>query len=100
MTVIFAVPLARLVVGVKVADLVSPDPLSIPNVPPVTTKSPAVPSQAKLEPGSSVKVKVMAAVSPIFKVETLEVIVTLGASVSIEIDGDVPAEPVFPAESM
>ena len=95
-----AEPLLKFGVGVKAAVRVRPVPLMAPNVPPVTAKSPAVPFQAKLAPGSSVNVKVMAAVSPDFKLETSEVIVTLGASVSIETDGDVPTEPVFPAESM
>ena len=94
-----AVPLARLVVGVKIADLVRPEPLMALKVPPVTAKSPATPFQAKLEPGSSVNVKVMTAVSPDFKVDTSEVIVTLGARVSIEIEGDEPAGPVLPAAS-
>ena len=94
-----AEPVPKLVVGVKVADLVRPVPLIAPRVPPETVKSPAVPFQAKLEPGSSVNVKVMAAVSPDLKVGTSEVIVTLGARVSIEIEGEDPAAPVFPAES-
>ena len=93
------VPLARLFVGLKIADLVIPMPLIAPRVPPLTTKSPMVPFQAKLVPGSSVKVNVMAAVSPDFKVETSEVIDTLGARVSIEIEGDEPVGPVLPAAS-
>ncbi|MNV65187.1 hypothetical protein D3C71_1578700 [compost metagenome] len=53
-------------VGVKVAVRVKPDPDMAPSVPPVTTTSPVVPSQAKVVPGSSLKVKVMLAVSPDF----------------------------------
>ena len=65
-----AEPLLKFGVGVKRAVRVRPVPLMDPKVPSVTAKSPEVPSQAKLEPGSSVNVKVMAAVSPDFKVET------------------------------
>jgi hypothetical protein len=62
-------------------------------------RSPVVPFQAKLVPGSSEKVNVMSAVSPTFNVDTLEVIVTVGGRVSIVIEGDAPTEPVLPAAS-
>ena len=94
-----AEPLDKLAVGVNVPVLVSPVPLIALKVPPEMVRSPVVPFQAKLVPGSSEKVKVMVAVSPAFSVATLEVIATLGASVSIVMDGEVPAEPVLPAES-
>ena len=96
---ILAEPLDKLVFGVNVPVLVSPVPLIALKVPPEMVRSPVVPFQAKLVPGSSEKVKVMVAVSPAFSVATLEVIATLGASVSIEIEGEEPAEPVLPAAS-
>ena len=92
-------PLPILAVGVNVAVRVRPVPLIAPRVPPETVRSPAVPFQAKLEPGSSEKVKVIAAVSPTFSVATLDVIATVGVSVSMVMEGDVPADPVLPAES-
>ena len=88
-----------LAVGVKVAVRVSPVPLIAPRVPPETVRSPVVPFQAKLVPGSSEKVKVITAVSPTFSVATLDVIATVGVSVSMVMEGDVPADPVLPAES-
>jgi hypothetical protein len=94
-----AEPLERLAVGVKVAVLVSPVPLIAPSVPPEMVRSPVVPFQAKLVPGSSENVKVMFAVSPTFSAATLDVIATVGASVSIVIEGEIPADPVFPAAS-
>ena len=71
-------------VGVKIAERVKPVPSIALRVPPVTIKSPSVPSQIKLEPGSSVKVKVTVAVSLILKVETLEETTTSGKVVSIK----------------
>ena len=94
-----AEPLDKLAVGVKTAVRVSPVPLIAPKVPPDTVKSPAVPFHAKLVLGSSVKVKVMVAVSPIFNVPTSVEITTVGAAVSMEIEGEVPADPVLPATS-
>jgi hypothetical protein len=95
-----AEPLERLAVGVKVAVLVSPVPLIAPSVPPEMVRSPVVPFQEKLVPGSSENVKVMFAVSLIFRVAISEVIVTVGESVSIVIVGEAPAEPVLPAVSV
>ena len=83
----------------KVAVRVSPVPLIAPRVPPEMVRSPVVPFQAKLVPGSSEKVKVIVAVSPTFSVATLEVIAIVGASVSIVIEGEVPADPMLPATS-
>ena len=94
-----AEPLDKLAVGVNTAVRVRPVPLIAPKVPPEIVKSPAVPFQVKLVPGSSEKVKVIVAVSPAFSAATFEVIATVGASVSIVIDGDKPAEPVLPAAS-
>jgi hypothetical protein len=94
-----AEPLDKLAVGVKTAVRVSPVPLIAPKEPPEIVRSPTVPFQVKLVPGSSEKVKVMLAVSPTFRVATLAVIATVGASVSIVIEGEVPAEPVLPAAS-
>ena len=94
-----AEPLSILAVGVNV-------PVRVRLVPPIALKvpfkivrSPAVPFQAKLVPGSSEKVKVMVAVSPTFSAATLDVIATVGVSVSMVMEGDVPADPVLPAES-
>jgi hypothetical protein len=70
-----------------------------PKEPPKTVKSPAVPFQTKLVPGSSENIKVMTAVWPALSAATLEVMVTVGARVSIVIEGEVPAEPVLPAVS-
>ena len=94
-----AVPLAKLGVGVKVPILIRPAPLMAPSVPPVTVMSPAVPSHTKLLPGSSENVKVMLAVSPALSAVTLLVMLTLGAKVSMMIDGVEPAAPLFPAAS-
>ena len=94
-----AEPLFWLAVGVKVAVRVSPVPLMAPKVPPEIVRSPAVPFHAKLVPGSSEKVNVMVAVSPTFSVDTLDEMVTVGARVSIVMEGEVPAAPVLPAAS-
>ena len=91
--------LDKLAVGVNVPVRVRPVPLIALKVPPEIVRSPAVPSQAKLVPGSSEKVNVMVAVSPIFSADTLDAMVTVGASVSKVMEGDVPADPVLPAES-
>ena len=95
-----AVPFPRLAGGLKTAVRVSPVPLIAPKVPPVTTTSPVAPSQEKLEPGSSENVKVMLAVSPVFKVDTLLVRLTEGAKVSKLMLGAVPALPLLPAMSV
>ena len=86
--------------GEKVAVRVSPVPEMAESVPPVTTTSPVVPSQEKELPGSSEKVKVMVAVSPLFRVDTLLVIVRVGAWVSKVRDGVLPAPPLLPARSV
>jgi len=91
--------LAKLAVGVNVPVRVKPVPLIELKVPPEIVRSPAAPSHAKLVPGSSEKVKVIVAVSPTFSVATLDVIATVGASVSIVIVGEAPAEPVLPTAS-
>jgi hypothetical protein len=90
---------AKLGVGVKVALRVSPVPLIALKVPPEIVRSPVVPFQAKLVPGSSEKVKVMVAVSPTFSAVAFDVMVTVGESVSMVIEGDEPADPVLPAAS-
>ena len=77
-----AVPPLVLAVGVKVAVRVRPLPEIAPSVPPVTTTSPLVPFQVKVAPGSSLKVKVTVAVSPILSALTLLVMARVGASVS------------------
>ena len=61
---------------------VRPVPLMAPKLPPAITTSPVVPSHAKLVPGSSEKVKVMVAVSLVFRLDLLDVMATLGAVVS------------------
>ena len=100
LTVMLALPLARLAVGVNTAVRVSPVPLTAPNTPPVTTRSPELPSQAKLAPGSSENVKVMLAVSLALSADTSLAILTVGAMVSIEITGVTPALPKLPALSV
>ena len=94
-----AEPVDKFAVGVKTAVRDKPVPLIAPKEPPETVRSPTVPFQAKLVPGSSENVKVMAAVSPTFRVVTSEVMVMVGASVSIVIEGEVPADPVLPNAS-
>ena len=94
-----AEPLDKFAVGVKTAVRVSPVPLIAARVPPETARSPTVPFQAKLVSGSSEKVNVMVAVSPTFSVATLDVIATVGESVSMVIEGEIPAAPVLPAAS-
>ena len=94
-----AEPLDKLAVGVKTALRVRPVPLMALKVPPEIVRSPAVPFHVKLVPGSSENVNVMVAVSPTFKVVISEVMLTVGASVSIVIEGEVPVEPVLPAVS-
>ena len=95
-----ALPEAMPAVGVKVAVRVSPLPLMAPRLPPVTTTSPEVPFQAKLLPGSSLKVKVIAAVPPALTAATLLVIATVGARVSMLMLGVTPAPPLLPAASV
>ena len=94
------VPLAKLAVGVNTAVRVRPVPLIAPKEPPVTTRSPELPSQAKLVPGFSEKVNVMLAVSPALSAATSLVILTVGAKVSIEMAGVTPALPKLPALSL
>ena len=57
-TVMLALPLARLAVGVNVAVRVRPLPLRVPKVPPVVTTS----ASTKLVVGSALKLKVIVAV--------------------------------------
>ncbi len=95
-----ALPLAKLVDGVKVAVRVKPLPLIELKVPLLTTTSPELPVQVKLDPGSSLKVKVMVAVSPAFKVLTLLEMVKVGAKVSMLMLGVLPAPPVLPVVSV
>ena len=92
-------PFDKLAVGVNVPVRVRPVPLIALKVPPDTVKSPVVPFQTKLVPGSLEKVNVIVAVSPTFSAVTFEVIATVGASVSIVIEGEVPAAPMLPAAS-
>ena len=94
-----AEPLDKLAVGVKVAVRDKPVPLMAPKAPPETVRSPAVPFQVKLVPGSSENVNVIVAVSPTFSVATLDVIATVVASVSMVMEGEVPVEPALPAAS-
>jgi hypothetical protein len=98
-TVMLAEPVDKLSDGVKTAVRVSPVPLIAPKVPPETVRSPVVPFQEKLLLGSSEKVKVMVAVSPTFSAVAFDVMVTVGESVSMVIEGDEPADPVLPAAS-
>ena len=95
-----AEPLDKLAVGVNTAVRVRPVPLIAPKVPPEIVKSPAVPFQVKLVPGSSENVNVIVAVSPTFSAVIFDVIATVGARVSMVIEGEVPAAPVLPAASV
>ena len=100
LTVMLALPLARLLVGVNTAVRVSPVPLMALNAPPLTARSPVEPFQAKLVPGSSENVNVMLVVSPALSAATLLAILTIGAKVSIEIAGVTPALPKLPTLSV
>src|SRR5512133_104733 len=91
-----AVPPLVFAVGVKVAVRVKPLPLIVPSVPPVVTTSASV----KVAPGSSLKVKVIAAVSPILSVDTSLVIASVGAVVSTLTTSALEAVPVLPAASV
>ena len=95
-----AVPALVLADGVKVAVRVTPVPVMGESVPPVTTTLPLVPSQEKELPGSSEKVKVMVAVSPLFKVDASLEMVRVGAWVSKGRDRALPAAPRLPAGSL
>jgi hypothetical protein len=95
-----AEPLDKLAVGVKTALRVRPVPLIALKVPPEIVRSPAVPFHVKLVPGSSENVNVMVAVSPTFSAVIFDVIATVGARVSMVIEGEVPAAPVLPAASV
>ncbi|MNL36220.1 hypothetical protein D3C87_1582900 [compost metagenome] len=86
-------------VGVKVAVRVKPDPEIPLNVPSLTKTSPMDPSQVNVEPGSSLKVKEMVALSPLFRLFTLLVIANVGEVVSIVTVNPVEATPIFPATS-
>ena len=94
-----ALPLAKLAVGVKTAVRFKPVPLIAPSVPPVTTTSPVLPFQLKLEPGFSLKLKVMVAVSPALSADLSLVMLKVGARVSMLIEGVVPAAPTLPTAS-
>ena len=91
-----AVPEARPAVGVKVAVRTRPVVVKPLRVPPDT----AISDAEKVARGSSLKVKLMVAVWPACKVGTLLVIATLGASVSMVIEGVVPAPPALSAASV
>ena len=90
-----AVPEARPGVGVKVAVRVRPLPLIVPSVPPVKLTS----LLTKLDPGSSLKLKVMVAVWPALSAALLLVIASVGASVSTLIASGVAATPLLRAAS-
>ena len=93
-------PLPRLACGVNVAVRVRPLPEIAPSVPLVTTTSPLVPFHVKVLPGSSLKVKVIVAVSPAFSALLLLVMAIVGAMVSIAMLGVAPAPPELPAASL
>ena len=72
-----------------------PDPAKPDKVPPAVVISVAVKSAE-----ASLRLKVMVAVSPIFKAALLEVIVIVGATVSTVIESCVAAVLALPAASM
>ena len=92
---LLALPEAMFGVGVKVAVRVTPLPLRLLSVPPMVLMSPSINPV-----GSSLKVKVMVAVSPILRVDTLLVIASVGARVSMLMLGLVPAAPLLAAASL
>ena len=97
-----ALPDAKLTVGVKVAvyTLVSvEDTASALRAPPVVVMS----ARTKLLTGSSLKVKVMVAVCPTFRVAPLTRLLDIarvGATVSMAMTGVAPAPPELPAASV
>src|ERR1700687_2106220 len=85
--------------GVNVAIRVRPEPEVAPRGPPVTTTSPDEPFQVNVAPGSSLKVKVTVAVSPIFSRDTSLVIASVGGVVSIVTVNGGEATETLPAVS-
>ena len=77
-----AVPVFKLDVGVNTAVRVVPVPEIALRVPLLSVISPVLPFQTKVLPGSSLKVKVMLAVSPDLSWPTLDVMLKNGAVVS------------------
>jgi hypothetical protein len=69
-------------------------------LPPDTVTSPLVPSQAKDDPGSSEKVNVIVAVSPLLRVEAVLLMARDGAWVSKVSVGELATSPSFPAGSV
>ena len=88
-------PAARPFVGVKVAARVRPVPVMGLRVPLVVRMSASIKSVV-----TSVKVKVMVAVAPAFKSEADEVMVTLGATVSMVMPSEVNPTPLLPTVSV
>ena len=95
-----AKPEARPGVGVKVAvnTLASAVAETVPKVPPVTKMLLA--SVVRLTAGTSLKVKVIAAVWPALSVAVSLPMVSVGARVSMLMLGELPAAPVLPAASL
>ena len=91
-----AVPPLVAAAGVNVAVRVRPVPLRGPRVPPETVTSPKV----NVAPGSSLKAKVMSAVSPILSVDTLLLIPNVGAVVSMVTGKPADAALTLPAVSV
>ena len=77
-----AVPAFKLGVGVNTAVRVTPVPEMALKVPLLSVTSPVVPFHSNVLPGSSLKVKVMSAVSPTLSWPTLDVMLKNGAVVS------------------
>ena len=77
-----AVPAFMLGVGVNTAVRVVPVPEMALKVPLLSVTSPVVPFHTNVVPGSSLKVKVMLAVSPTLSWPTLDVMLKNGAVVS------------------
>jgi hypothetical protein len=78
-----ALPPVKPCIGKKVAVRVRPVPEMAESVPFTRLTSPALPFHVKVLPGSSLKVKVMSAVSPLKKVLRLLLMLTkVGAVVS------------------
>ena len=73
-----------------------PEPAKLESAPPTTV----ILEENKAVEEASLRVKVMVAVSPIFKVVLFEAIVTVGATVSTVTDSCVAAVLALPAASM
>src|SRR5438552_17000848 len=96
----FAMPPLVPAAAVKPALRVNPVPVIAPRLPPLTATSPLDPSHANVVPGSSLNVKLIVALAPIFNCATLLVIASVGATLSIVTARLADARLILPAASL